>query len=94
MEKTIQEFIFDNFESWYGLTDDLGDGGADIWNYDGDKLILSIVNEDDVYIIRTWHENNKSAKSEEVFLGPSEKELKIAVEKILLSYIESSKVLK
>ena len=93
MEKTIQDFIFDNFESWDGLSDDFGDT-IDIWNYDGDKLILSLVNEDDVYIIRTWHENNKSAKSEEVFLGPNENELKRAVEKILFSYIGSSKILK
>lgn len=82
MEKTIQEFIFDNFESWDALADDFGDA-IDIWNYEGDRLLLSLVNEEDTYIIRTWHENNKSAKSEEIFFGPSEEELVKAVGKLL-----------
>lgn len=91
MEKSLIEFMEDNFETWEPMTDDHTDS-IDVWNYPGDRLVLSIVEEEGTYIIRTWHNDNRSAKNEFIYFEPSEEELVTEVTRFLMKYIEEKSI--
>jgi len=93
MEKTLEQFIVDNFEALDGTTDNIQEKEfeeIEAWDYYGDKLIFSIEsNLEGIYFVRLWHENNRDLKSETIYHEPTEEELVKVVQDILDDFDES-----
>lgn len=89
MKKDLEDFIEDNLPVFAGTTDTLEDR-IDVWNYDGDVLLFSIIDKGEGnYTLLTWHENNREAKREIPYIQPTEQEL---VNAILVVLPEEEKV--
>lgn len=90
MQKTLENFIIDNFESLDGTTDTFENeelNSIEVWDYSGDKLLFSIDDYlDNTYNVRLWHDNNQELLSEDIYILPTEEELVEAVQNILKKY--------
>lgn len=94
MQKTLENFIIDNFESLDGTMDvfekeELNSivNSIEIWDYSGDKLLFSIDGyNDDTYSIKLWCDNNKDLLVDYDYISPTEEELVEAVQNILKKY--------
>lgn len=85
MEKSLEEFVIDNFPAYAGNLDvgfsntKIKEDTVDIWNYHGDDLLVTISETDfeypGAYVLYTWHKDNRSIRSELFLHSATEKDL-------------------